>query len=453
MQYWEKLTTLKQNEKEEFEVLANYIIMQNNDDWQVKLSASKFAELLAQKQLVSTTTTAERRLNKFQDLGLIERVSQGNARNSVKTIILKDYVYQGALLTGAIALDSPLYREREADLAYKSIFRPDRGIYESLPFIRIKGAKGMGKSSLLIRIRDFLENERNHTVAVVDLNSAAFDTAILQDLETLFYRFTLAVTQEFVKRNPSLNPPDLKMYWRKERGFGANCTNYLEEYVFRKIKTPKTLLIDGLDFIFGQVTQTDFLNVLRTWNEEKMKIVSRAPLVWPSIAIAYSTEPYPNRGDKVSPLQNIGFPLELQEFIPETILDLSKIYGLSWDMNAVNALTNIIGGYPDLIQQALYNISKNNIDLAELENRALKINGIFRYQLLHLEKLLDEHEEIACGLKQILENQNISQSLAYKIQQMGLIREDDRGLKISCWLYEKFLRKKLLDNRGGETHE
>ncbi|MBP0017895.1 MAG: AAA-like domain-containing protein [Cyanobacteria bacterium SBLK] len=450
----ERLDKLKQNEQEEFEVLANYIIMQNNDDWQVELSASKFAELLAQKKLTVALATAERRLNKFHDLGLIERVSQGNARNSVKTIILKDYVYQGSLLTGAIALDSPLYQEREADLTYKNVFRPDRGINESLPFIRIKGTKGMGKTSLLIRIRDFLENECNHIVAVVDLKSAAFDTEIRQDLEALFYQFTAAITQEFVKSSQNLNPPDLKMCWRKERSFGANCTNYLEEYVFKKIKHSKTLLIDGLDFIFGyEAVQTDFVNVLRTWNERKMKIVSKAPLVWPSIAIAYSTEPYPNRGDNVSPLYNIGILLELKEFTPQTILKLSKLYGLPWEMNEINALTNTIGGYPELVQQALYNISKNNLDLAELESKAIQVNGIFRYQLLYLEKLLDENEDIARGLKKILENKNISQSLAYRIQQMGLIRENDNGFRISCWLYEKFLRKKLLDNIGEKNNE
>ena len=45
--------------------------------------------------------------------------------------------------------------------------------------------------------------------------------------------------------------------------------------------------MDGIDAILGKETQTDFLLVLRTWNEQKMKLVSSKKVIWPSIVIAY----------------------------------------------------------------------------------------------------------------------------------------------------------------------
>jgi hypothetical protein len=456
MKYSEKLEQLDFEEREEFFILATFVITHGENhgkNWQATLSSGKFAKLLTEKkhELVDfAESTADRRLKKFQSLELIERVSRGAGRSSASTIILKDYAYQGSLLTGVVPLDSPLYITRKADRSYSNIFHSYHDTNESIPFVRIKGAKGMGKTSLLIRIRDFLERDRNHVVAFVDLNSDAFDLETLQNLETLFYRFTEEVTQEFLKAVKELNPPSLQMFWRKERSSGKNCTGYLEEHIFKKIKKPKTLLIDGLDRIFGRAVQTDFLKVLRSWNERKMKTVSKAPLVWPSVAIAYSTEPYPDPKIPDSPLQNVGTLLELQEFPPNSILDLSKIYGLNWDMSTITSLIKLIGGYPPLVHQALYKISQDNINLTDLENQATQVNGVFRYQLLRLEKLLDENEEILWGLKQILEGKKLPQSLAYKIQQMGLIREDEKGMRISCLLYENFLYKNYFPTTKSE---
>ncbi len=82
--------------------------------------------------------------------------------------------------------------------------------------------------------------------------------------------------------------------------------------------------------IFGKPIQNDFLLVLRTWNETKMKlVVNRTKVIWPSVVIAYSTEPYPDAKFKGSPLQNVGTPVELDEFTPKSILNLAKIYGLT----------------------------------------------------------------------------------------------------------------------------
>ncbi|WP_202223052.1 AAA-like domain-containing protein [Okeania sp. KiyG1] len=63
-------------------------------------------------------------------------------------------------------------------------------VNQSVPFIRVKAAKGMGKSSLLDRISHFLEKEKKEVVARIDLATDAFGDDTLNDSEKLFRRFT-----------------------------------------------------------------------------------------------------------------------------------------------------------------------------------------------------------------------------------------------------------------------
>ncbi|NEP80876.1 MAG: hypothetical protein F6K39_23525 [Okeania sp. SIO3B3] len=268
--------------------------------------------------------------------------------------------------------------------------------------------------------------------------------------EALNHNFSVTA---FTKLIPGLKPPDLEIAWNKHKASGKNCTDYLEEYIFKKIaEVPKflamgkTLLIDGIDSILGKRTQTDFLLVLRTWNEEKMKLVSSKKVIWPCVVIAYSTEPYLDAKFKGSPLQNVGTPIELLEFTPECISNLAKIYGLSWDENNVNRLMKLIGGHPSLVQRALYKISQTNINLGELEVEASKISGAFSNYLLHnLERLqAPENKQLLACFHKIMRGEKCKDAFAkFQLEQIGLIKYSGNTEEVSCELYRRFFEENL----------
>ena len=445
------LEQLTEEEQKEFEILADRLIPRG---WEEQLSSGKFAKLLQDySDFHIDKNHADRKLKKFQEIGLIEIQKNSTATNGTQgrrlanTIKLKSFAYKGPLLTGEVPLDSILYIDRDADEKCRRELTLEKEVKESVPFIRVKAAKGMGKSSLLSRIGHYLEREKKEIVARVDLGTDAFGSDAFTDLEKLFYRFTEEVAAAFIKSIPGLEPPELQFAWNKYKPAGKNCTDYLEEHIFKRIaKKTKTLLIDGIDCILGKPTQTDFLLVLRTWNETKMKRVDRAEIIWPSVVIAYSTEPYPDANFKGSPLQNVGTPVELSEFTPESILNLAKIYGLNWDLSEVNRLMKLIGGHPSLVQRALYQVSQTDINLEELEEKATEITGPFSDYLLKDLELLQapKNEQLRVCFLKIIQGERSNDAFAkFQLEKIGLIRVNGKEEAVSCELYKRFFEEYL----------
>ncbi|MCT7971455.1 AAA-like domain-containing protein [Laspinema olomoucense] len=343
-------------------------------------------------------------------------------------------------LTGIVPLDSPLYLPRTADDRCRQALTADRSERGSVPFIRIKGSQGMGKSSLLVRLRDFLEREENQVVGFVDLAEVSQDPEVLTDINLLLKWFTQAIADTFSESVDKLNPPPLEKNWQKEGSSGLNCTNYLEEHIFTPIKQPKTLLIDGIDEILGpDKPQNPFLKLLRSWNEKRMKVVSQSPIVWPSIVIAYSTEPYPELDIKGSILQNVGLEVELPEFNAEEILTLAKKYRLEWNPEQVHPLMELIGGHPTLVNQALYKISQEQISWSELESQATLVTGPFGDHLLQKFSILNQNTDLKHCFDQILGGETCKNEIAkFQLEKAGLIKIDNAGVKVRFKLYQKY---------------
>ncbi|MCC5611911.1 AAA-like domain-containing protein [Nostoc sp. CHAB 5834] len=341
-------------------------------------------------------------------------------------------------LTGRVPLDSPLYLERAADEKCRQYLQAAQSREESLPLIRIRASKGMGKSSLLVRLCQFLERQQKQAIGFIDLGS--IDLSEFADLNQLLYQFTFVIAQKFSNKLNNHTPPDLKDYWRKDIASGLNCTNYLKEHIFSKIEQPKTLFIDGIDAVLGQEkTQNPFLNLLRSWNESEMKLISEVSIVWPSIVIAYSTEPYPEYGIKGSIMQNVGIEIDLKEFSPDETLELAKRYGLDWSLNEVNSLRQLIGGHPALINRAFFEISQRDITLAELEMKATSLTGPFRDDLLKKLDLLEPNENLKQCFKKILSGERCTDEFAsFQLEKAGLIKVGQDEVRVACELYKKY---------------
>ncbi|WP_293330138.1 AAA-like domain-containing protein [Microcoleus sp. CAWBG58] len=428
-----------------------------------KLSYRNWAKILHKTQ-----NPTRRLLLQFQELGAInittppkkgpvpctftwlakgdEILRQASESQAIKKSKGTNKVSKIDLLTGVVPLDSNLYVEREAD---KKSREPVQTV-KSMPFIRVKGAKGMGKSSLLVRLRHFLKTEQDQIVGFVDLAGDSFEPEAFTNLNQLLEQFTYAIAQTFSKSVSSLNPPPLKEYWHSsDLTSGLKCADYLHQHIFSKIKQPKTLLIDGIDKVLGQKnTQDYFCGMLRTWNETRMKNPIEAPIIWPSIVIAYSTEPYSEDDVKGSPL-NIGIEVILQEFSPEQLENLSERYQLELNPNEINKLYNLIDGHPALTNSALYFLAQDGKKLSDLDNEATELNGPFGNHLLHIWEILQDHPSLRQCLIKIMKGEKYDNFLKFQLEKAWLVKNDARGARVRCELYQRFFDVNNLEGIHG----
>lgn len=385
-----------------------------------------------------SATHAKRKREVFRECGLIE-IDPGKGRKPNLIVWKGGKSLAITPLAGIVPLHSPLYLERPEMAECKQHLKLGSYSQDVRTFVRLKAGKGMGKSSLLIRLQNFLETELKQVVGFVDLGSNSFSPDVFDNLNALLYRFAEEVAEAF--RRSKLNPPGLKSLWKDYRVPGVNCTMYLQEHIFSKIRSPKTLIIDGIDRVIGrEKIQLEFLSLLRTWNETKMKLVSQDKIVWPNIVIAYSTEPYLKYGVSVSPLQNVGEVVELKEFDRSDILELSRRYGLGeFSSQEIASLMALIGGHPTLINRALYKISQEGMSLSELELKATQLNGPFADYLLEYLELLQNDEQLSHCFQQIVTGEICQNQFAKsQLLKAGLIKLENLEEKVVCELYRRY---------------
>ncbi len=346
---------------------------------------------------------------------------------------------------GSLPVDSPYFQERETDKILKQAFQ----IYQPsqpLLLIRVKGCKGFGKSSTLTHLRHFLEQEKQHLVGLVKLENFPPDT--LNNLNNLVYQFTYAVTQAFKIGLKDDELPDLKSRWNDDIAPGLNCTSYLQDYVFSKIHQPKTLLIDGMDAVLeSQSTSFPFSQLLRSWYEERMKKVTTAPVIWPHLVMAYSTEPYA-KYEKIagSPMQNVGRDLELPELTKAQVLRQAQMYGLKGKLDAhqVEVLMEWVGGHPELVNRSLYELVKNpQLNLEQLFSDAIQLNSVFNDYLLTNLTLLQANPKLLEGFKKIITDQDCDDDLdRFQLVKAGLI-QSPLTPSVPYRLYREYFKKNL----------
>ncbi|MFM7192619.1 MAG: AAA-like domain-containing protein [Microcystaceae cyanobacterium] len=105
--------------------------------------------------------------------------------------------------SGFVPLNSPLYVTRCEDKDFE-----DALLSKYHNFFQIKGTKGIGKSSLLFRGKQLLEETMEHEVLFIDLASQIFTETELTDLDSFLCQFSYVIEKEFGKK---LNHSALKV--------------------------------------------------------------------------------------------------------------------------------------------------------------------------------------------------------------------------------------------------
>ncbi len=327
--------------------------------------------------------------------------------------------------SGSVPLDSPFYLER---------FSIEKQINQEIKkpgaLIRIKAAKEMGKTSLLLRILDYSNQQGYRTVS---LNLEQADQAILSDLNQ-FLRWLCANISRQLRRKPMLDE-----YWDEDMGSKISSTLYLQDYILDSIDTPLVLALDEVNQVFEhpQVAK-DFLPLLRSWYEE----AKRLP-IWQKLrlVVIHSTEIYVPLHLNQSPF-NVGLPIQLEDFNLAEVQQLAQRYGLNWkDGVQARQLISMVGGHPALVSLALYHLSRQEITMSQLLETAPTVMGIYAHHLQRHWATLEKQPELAQALDTVFnatEPVTLDHILAYKLSSMGVIKQSKGKAIAGCELYRRY---------------
>ena len=233
-------------------------------------------------------------------------------------------------------LDS-FYIERSPieSICYETIFKPGS-------LIRIKGAKWMGKTSL---VKQILEQGKLQSQKTVYLDFAGVDRDMALNFNQLLRWLSMMVSHQLKLKDK------FQQYWDENILVNnSNCTFYFEKYILAEIKSDLVLALDNIDRLFiDNGIFADFLRLLHSWHEKSQTHHHWSKL---KLILTHSTKtPIPSDVDR-SPL-NAGVPILLEDFNYQQIKTLANLYQLDCDRVEIDRLINEIGGHPYLLRLAM----------------------------------------------------------------------------------------------------
>lgn len=332
--------------------------------------------------------------------------------------------------SGPVPLDSPFYIPRPPveELVYEEISKPGA-------LIRIKGAKEMGKSSLMLRIVDYAKN-LGYQIAAIDFQQ--FDADCLNNLDRFLRSFCLQVTKQ-------LNlEPNLDEYWDEDIGSKVSCSLYFRWHILENLTSPLVLVLNEVNelFEYPQLTQ-DFLPLLRSWYEEAKQVIAWRSL---RLIVVYTTEVYVPLKITQSPF-NIGLPVQLGDFTAEQVEALAKLHQLEWNESHTEKLMAMVGGHPILVRLALYHLTIHPEETLEnLLNSAASDTGIYAEHLQRLSRTLEEDPELKMVFQDLImanTSLNLPQNLSSKLESLGLVHLTNNQIKVSHEIYKIYFQQKL----------
>lgn len=330
---------------------------------------------------------------------------------------------------GAMKLESPFYVARPADSeAYEVVGRDGETI-------KVKGCRQMGKTSLLVRVRDHALTHQ-HPVLFIDFQM--LDKEQLRDLDTLLYVIGTWIAEEF-KTNQS---PDA--YWSSKLGAKDKLTRFMNAEVLGHSEKSVVLILDEVDRIFHfQDYRDDFFGLIRAWHNRR----AMSP-IWKrlNIVLSYATEAALFIQDLNQSPFNVGLDLALEDFDSSQVLSLNELHDSPLKTQSeMEELMGLVGGHPYLLRKSLYEMVAHKMPLRELKVRALNDDGPFADHLRHYLFWLESHPEFQVAMKTALHEKMIANDIDfYRLQSAGLVRGADRTFVLPrCGLYAQYFRKHL----------
>lgn len=331
---------------------------------------------------------------------------------------------------GQVPLGSPFYVDRppiEAE-CYDTIMKPGA-------LIRVKAARQMGKSSLMMRILAHAQAQGCRSVPVYCQEA---EGEIFASLDQFLQWFCATIAEEL-----GLDA-DVELFWRRgSLGSKRKCTNYMQQVILAAASNPLVLGLDEVDLVFQHLKiAQEFFALLRAWHER-----GKNDPVWQKLrlVIVHSKEVYIPLDMHQSPF-NVGVPIELPEFTLEQVEGLAQCHGLRLSPEQVTELVAMVGGHPYLVRVALYDLARQRRSLAQWLQVAPTQEGPYYDHLRRHLLNLQGNPSLVKAMKQVIAASHpvqIGSDEAFQLRSMGLVKFQGNAVVPLCDLYCQYFRNHL----------
>jgi hypothetical protein len=332
---------------------------------------------------------------------------------------------------GAVPLHSEFYIARPADGELRNaIIRRDS-------IILIKGARQMGKTSLLARGLQWAR-EQDAKVALTDFQK--FNAPNLESPTNLY--LTLAESLVDQLELPVL-PADV---WDERRGANVNFERFLRREVLAKFNAPLVWGLDEVDRLFLTTYGSEVFGLFRSWHNERA-LDPAGPWAGLTLVIAYATEAHLFITDMNQSPFNIGTRLTLEDFAPVQVAELNQRYHYPLKgQEELNRFIHLFGGHPYLVRRGLHELASKRMTLGLLETQASSNEGVFSDHLRRILVLLAKDPDLADVVRGVLNgNPCPTPESFYRLRSAGVMAGSSQSdVRPRCRLYADFLRRHLM---------
>jgi serine/threonine protein kinase len=331
---------------------------------------------------------------------------------------------------GAVPLDSPYYLERTADRTVRDAVERTESV------VLIKGARQMGKTSLLARA---LQHAREQGHRVVNTDLQQLNTASFESLENFYFALGNSLADRL---DLDVFPEDT---WDSRRDPNVNLERYLTREVLAKLTSPLVWGIDELDRLLPCPFGTEVFALIRSWHSSRALDPS-GPWWRLTLIMAYATEAHLFITDLNQSPFNIGTRVALEDFSPEQVTDSNRLHGSPLQTpEETTQFFDLLGGQPYLVRRGLHEMVSQSMDFSLFRQEAERDNGMFTDHVRRLVTLLAKDASLVEAVREILKTHSCSSSLAFhRLRAAGVIRGvSPAATQLRCSLYRLHLEKAL----------
>lgn len=332
---------------------------------------------------------------------------------------------------GAVPLDSKFYLPRAVDEQLATALENRDSI------VLIKGARQMGKTSLLARGLAAARG-RGDVVASNDLQKLSGSN--LQSANTLYFSWCETLADQL---DLDVLPSDT---WDESRGANANFERYIRREVLKKIDGHFVWGLDEIDRLFGCDFGSEVFGLFRSWHNDRA-LDPTGPWSKLTLVIAYATEAHLFITDMNQSPFNVGTRLEVEDFSSMQVAEMNRRYRSPLGSSEeIGRLVKLVSGHPYLVRRSLHELATNPTEKFDnFEELADQDEGIFGDHLRRMLVLLAKDPELLDVMHGVLEGRPCpTPESFYRLRSAGLVRGiSQQEVLPRCRLYQQYLRRHL----------
>ena len=319
--------------------------------------------------------------------------------------------------TGVLPLHAQSYVDRPVDREMQAAIRRQDSV------IRIRGARQVGKTSLLAR---GLEQARARRDRVVMTDFQQLNSSDLESVETLFR--TLG---EWLADELKLDIP-VDQLFSSRRNPSRRFNQFICQEILGRINEPLVWAMDEVDRLFPCPFRSEVFGLFRSWHNARATEPTQ-PWRRLTLVIAYATEAHLLIDNLDQSPFNVGTSLVLEDFNSQQLAELNRRYNSPLRTDAeLKAFGNLLGGHPYLANRGLHEMVQKGLDLAAFKTQIERDDGVFNDHLRRLLILLSKDAGLCEVVRGVLRGQgNASTESFLRLRSAGVLAVN-RWTRCAC---------------------